>query len=71
MTKRETKFLLEGDLAAKVEVDLIESDDPWAPYLSAEEAKKLDQVRLALRRGDVEEALKFGRVYRMTPITAP
>jgi len=28
-------------------------------------------VRQALRGGDVAEAMKFARVYRLTPITRP
>ena len=29
---------------------------------------KLDAVRLALRRGDIAEAAKHGRVYELTPV---
>lgn len=70
MSRRHTKFLHEGEYAAEVEVELIEEEDEWSPYLSLEEAEKLDAVREALRHGDVREASKIGRVYRLTPVSA-
>lgn len=70
MSRRQTKFLHEGEYAAEVEVELIEEEDEWSPYLSLEEAEKLDAVREALRRGDVREASKIGRIYRLTPVSA-
>ena len=71
MTTRKRKTLVrEGEFAAEVEVELIESADPWAPYLSVEDARKLDDVRAALRKGDVATASKCGHVYRLTPISA-
>ena len=51
-----TKFIHEGQYAAAVEVKLIESQEGWAPYLSLEDAQKLDEVRAALRRGDLRRA---------------
>ena len=70
MSRRHTKFVHEGEYAAEVEVELIEEEEEWSPYLSLEEAAKLDAVREALRRGDVREASKVGRVYRLTPVSA-
>ena len=68
-TTRHTKFVREGRYAAEVEVDLIEEDDGWSPYLSLDDARKLDEVREALRRGDVEAASRRGRVFSLTPIS--
>jgi len=66
MTKRKhVKLVHEGQFVAEVEVDLIESEDTWAPYLSLEDAYKLDDVREALRRGDVDAAAKRSRVYAL------
>jgi len=61
--RRHVKLVHEGLFVAEVEVELIESDDCWAPYLSLEDAYKLDDVREALRLGDITAAAKFGRVY--------
>ena len=55
---------------AEVDVWMIYADDGWAPYLSVEDAYKLDDVREALRRGDLKAAMRFARVYRLTPVAA-
>jgi len=65
-----TKFIHEGEYVAEVEVELTETDDAWSPYLSKEQAYKLDDVREALRRGDVRSAARFGRVFTLMPVAA-
>lgn len=35
-TRRQTKLLREGQFVAEVDVELIESDEGWTPYLSLE-----------------------------------
>ena len=69
-TRKHTKLLHEGDYVAKVEVQLIDADEGWGPYLSLEDVRKLDRLRVALQQGDMASALKCARVYRLTPITA-
>ena len=61
-TRRHTKFVHEGGFVAEVEADLSESEDAWAPYLSIEDANRLDEAREALRHGDLKAAARFGRV---------
>lgn len=70
MRSRSTKRLVrEGDLVAEVEVQLSDAEAGWVPYLSVEDAYKLDDVRDALRAGDVSRALKLAaRIYRLTPV---
>ena len=70
MIRKSSKYVHEGKYAAEVPVDLIEDDTAWSPYLSPDDARKLDTVRLALRRGDVVEAAKYGRVFELTPVAA-
>ncbi|HXD44521.1 MAG TPA: hypothetical protein VN655_05230 [Pseudolabrys sp.] len=70
MIRSRPHWLHEGKYAAEVPVDLIEDETAWSPYLSPDDARKLDTVRLALRRGDVAEAAKFGRVFELTPVAA-
>jgi hypothetical protein len=60
----------EGGYVAEVEVVVSGFDEAWGPYLSPDDVRKLDAARLALRNGDVKEALKYGKVYRLTPVTA-
>ena len=66
--RRQTKFVHEGEYVAEVEVELLVSAEGWAPYLSLEDAQKLDEVREALRRGDLTTASKLARVFRLTPV---
>ena len=69
MTKRyHTKFIHAGQYAAAVEIEWVESDTGWSPYLSVEDAQKLDEVREALRTGDLKKAGQLARVYQLTPL---
>ena len=63
-----TKFIHEGEYAAEVEVELIQDGGSWGPCLSMAAAQKLDEVRLAVKRGDVRGAAKLARVYALTPL---
>lgn len=69
MKKRHhTKLVHEGTYVAEVDVQLIETDEGWSPYLSLEDAYKLDDVREALHRGDVKSAARLARVFTLTPV---
>ena len=71
MTRKKSKeFIHEGKYAAEVAIELEYSDESWSPTMSADDARKLDAVRLALRRGDIAEAAKYGRVFELTPVAA-
>jgi len=68
--KRETvEFVHEGKYAAEVPVVLIEDETGWSPYLSIEDATKLDAVRQALKSGDIASAAKHGRVFELLPVS--
>ena len=70
MKKRSRKKLIhEGQYVAEVDVELLETEDEWSPYLSLQDAYKLDEVRVALRRGDIEAAARQGKIYTLTPIS--
>jgi hypothetical protein len=69
-TRRHTKLVHEGQYVAEVEVDLMETDEGWSPYLSLDDAYKLDDVRTALRRGDLKSATRLARVFSLTPVSA-
>ncbi len=53
---------------AEVDIELIETDEAWSPYLSLEGAEKLDDVRVALRREDIDTKSKLSKVYRLSPV---
>ena len=65
-----TKLIHEGQYAAEVEVELIEMDEGWSPYLSLADAQKLDAVRKALHRGDLKQASQLARVFQLMPVHA-
>jgi hypothetical protein len=66
--RRSTRLIHEGRYVAEVDIDLLDSKEGWAPYLSLEDVLKLDDVRAALRRGDLENAARLSRVYTLTPL---
>ena len=66
--RRRTKLVHEGKYLAEIEVELLETDDEWSPYLSLDDAYKLDDVREALRRGDLQAAARYGRLYALKPV---
>jgi hypothetical protein len=71
MSERQTKRLVrEGAYIAEVDITLTETEHEWSPYVSPEDVRKLDEVRLALRRGDLAAAAQLGRVYELKPVAA-
>ena len=69
-TQTRTKVIHEAGYAAEVEVEVIDTEDGWAPYLSLSDAKKLDSVRRALQSGDLKQATRLGRIFELTPVEA-
>jgi hypothetical protein len=70
MIRKSTKLIHEGGYAAEVDIDLHYSDESWSPTMTADDARKLESVMLALRRGDIAEAAKHGRVFELKPVAA-
>jgi hypothetical protein len=68
-SRRHAKLVREGQYAAEVDVELIEAENGWSPYLSLDDARNLDAVREALRRGDILVASRHARVYSLTPVS--
>jgi hypothetical protein len=66
--RRRTKFVHEGQYVAEVDVELIDMNQGWSPYLSLDDAYKLDDIRNALRLGDVKSAARLARIFTLTPI---
>ena len=69
MRKRQhTKLVNEGQYVAEIDIELIDTDEGWSPYLSLDDAQKLDDVREALRRGDLKSASRLARVFTLPPV---
>lgn len=62
------ELVREGRYIAEIDVQLIETGTGWSPLLSLSDAEKLEDARAALRRGDLDEAAKLGRLYHLTPV---
>jgi hypothetical protein len=70
MKRKTVELVREGKYAVEVPVDLIVEEGGWSPYFSLEDAKKLESARLALQKGDLVEAAKYGRLFELLPIPA-
>ena len=67
-TRLKKKLIHVGLYAAEVDVELLEDETGWSPYLSLEDANKLDEVLKALQCGDIKSAAKLARIFTLTPI---
>lgn len=63
-----TKLVCGGQFVVEVDVDLLDTDEGWSPYISLEDAYKLDDVCDALSRGDIELVARIARVFTHTPV---
>ena len=68
--RKKIKYVHEGQYVAEIEVNVIDSDDSWSPYLTTEDAYKLDDAREALRQGNLEAASQYGKVFELRPIAS-
>ena len=70
-TRKRTKYVHEGKYVAEVDVELLEDETEWSPYLSVDDAYRLDAVRSALRRGDIAAAANLARIFKLEPVASP
>lgn len=69
MTKRKkSKYIHEGQYVAEIDLELLESEDSWSPYLSIDDACKLDDARDVLKQGDLQLAAQYGQIYELRPV---
>lgn len=54
---------------AEMEVEILDEEGGWSPYLSVEDAGWLDDVRDALRQGDLKAAACLGRIFELRPVS--
>ena len=66
--RKKTKYIHEGRYVAEIEVEVVEDEMGWSPYLNLDDAYRLDDVRDALRQGDLNAAAKYGRIYELRPV---
>ena len=68
--RKHTKLLHEGKYVAEVEIEIIDNENAWSPYISLDDTMKLDTVRELLRKENITEAKKYGKVYILKPVAA-
>ena len=69
MTKRQhTKLVHEGDYVAEVDIEILDIEEGWSPYISLEDAQKLDDVRESLKKGNLQRAARLARVFHLNPV---
>lgn len=66
--RQKIKYIHEGQYVAEVSVQVDEPEAGWSPTISLEDAYKLDDVRAALKAGDLKTAARYGRVYELKPV---
>lgn len=49
---------------------MIYTDEGWSPYLSLNDALKMDEVRELLRQGELEVASRLARIFKLVPVAA-
>lgn len=69
-SRNSVEFIHEGHFAAEVDIELHYDQEGWSPTMSLSDARKVESMRHALRRSDLAEAVKFGRVFELTPVAA-
>ena len=60
-----TKRLRHGNLMAEITVKLAPDDGAWGPYLSLEDAEKIERMDEALKAGDIVAAAKDAKIYEV------
>ena len=68
MTEKAIQYFRVGKYAAEVEIDDIFDDTAWSPYVSCDDALKLDRVRTALETNEVASAAREAKVLELTEI---
>jgi Asp-tRNA(Asn)/Glu-tRNA(Gln) amidotransferase C subunit len=68
MSRTLKKMIHVGRYVAEVDIEIEESTDDWAPYISLQDALRMDEVREALQRGDIISASKEASVFEISPV---
>jgi len=69
MKKLQEKFIHVGNYVARIELEYLFNDDSWSPCISVKDARKLDEIKAALEKGDLKAAGLNAKIYTLTPVT--
>ena len=65
-----TEYVREGQYLAEVEVACLFDERRFTSKIRDGEAEKLENVRRAMRAGDLKAAAKLATIYELSPIAA-
>lgn len=65
MSRAGTELVHVGKYAAEVDVMFLDEDQPLGPFLSVEDAQKVEAVQKALEQGELKAAARLARVYEL------
>ena len=71
MSTAKFEIVRAGDVLAEVPVAEIPDNGAWGPYLSLDDALKIERVRIALETGNLKEAANEARLYELKPLAMP
>jgi hypothetical protein len=63
-----TKRIYVGDVMAELDVVMSDEPDAWGPHVDPSELDRIDEVRRALKSGNLEAASKSARLYSVKPL---
>jgi len=66
--KKKTKFIHTDRYVAEVDVELEDVNQDWAPYLSVEDARKLDYVKECLENNNLKPISDIARIFEKKPV---
>ncbi len=67
-TIQQKKIIHEGNYMAEVLIELIDTEEGWSPYISLDDANKLEKVKKALKNKDIKTASESAKVFSLKSV---
>lgn len=67
-TFTKTKRIYVGDVMAEIEVEMADEPEAWGPHIDPSELDRIDELRRALKTGDLKAASRLGKLYSVKPL---
>lgn len=67
-TSTKTKRIYVGDVMAEIDVAMSDEPEAWGPHIDPSELDRIDQLRRALKSGDLKAASEPARLYSVKPL---
>jgi len=63
-----TKRIYVGDVMAEIDVVMIDEPHAWGPHIDPSELDRIDELRQALKSGDLKVASTEAKLYSVKPL---